>query len=60
MGSWYGLLSILEEAAGYVEDEKNTPPLACPYDGEPLRSGPDDVLFCAWGNYMWPRDGRII
>lgn len=59
--SWWQFKSIVEEALSYVELEKTQPPLACPYDGEPLRSKPDGVgLFCQLGNYEWPKQKRII
>lgn len=58
---WDQFTSIVEEALSYIEAEKTQPPIACPYDGEPLDSAPDGVgLFCPWGNYEWPRDPRII
>jgi hypothetical protein len=57
---WWGLLSIRAEAAAYARDERTTAPVACPYDGEPLDAGRNGVLACPWGNYEWPRDGRII
>jgi hypothetical protein len=54
------MLSIVTEAVGYQERERTDPPLACPFDGEPLRSSPDGGLFCLLGNYEWPRQPRII
>lgn len=59
--AWEQLESIYTEAAEYVRQEKTEPPLACPFDGEPLSSRPDgDGLFCKWGNYYWPEMPRII
>lgn len=57
---WGALISIYAEAAAIMRDEKNSPPTACPYDGEPLSAGPGGVLHCRWGNYEYPTDGRII
>ena len=57
--AWETLLGIYEEAAQYARDERDRPPAACPYDGEPLQEGPRSVLFCRLGDYQWPRDGRI-
>lgn len=58
---WWGLVSIYAEATEYVRREKREPPTACPHDGEPLLKAPDGTsLFCPWGNYLWPRDRRII
>ena len=58
--SWYTLLSIVEEAVGYVKEEKTEPPLACPFDGEPLDTAPDGGLFCKFDGYRWPKMRRII
>jgi hypothetical protein len=58
--AWEQLLSIYAEAEAYVRDEQITPPTACPFDGEPLDVGDNGVLHCPWGNYEYPRDGRII
>jgi hypothetical protein len=58
--AWEQLLSIRDEAAFYARDERLTPPVACPLDGEPLDAGGRGVLHCPLGNYEWPRDGRII
>lgn len=58
--SWEQLLSITAEAKAIAQDERHTPPLACPFDGEPLDAAPDGGLFCPWGNYFWPQMRRII
>ena len=58
--SWRQFESIVTEAVMYVRREKTDPPLACPFDGEPLSSAPDGGLFCKWGNYDYPRMRRII
>lgn len=58
--AWETLQSIVLEAIGYVKEEKTQPPLACPFDGEPLDTAPDGGLFCKWGNYRYPRMRRLI
>lgn len=58
--SWEQLQSIAVEAVGYVREEKSQPPIACPYDGEPLDESPRGGLFCPLGNYAWPQMRRII
>ena len=60
-GSWYGLLDILSEAAQLKKEEMTSPPLACPFDGEPLQSTPDGKgLFCRYDGYRWPEMPRLI
>ena len=39
--SWEQLLSIYVEADQYARDERVQPPVACPFDGEPLSTTPD-------------------
>jgi hypothetical protein len=56
--AWEQLLAIQQEAADLAQAELSAPPQACPNDGEPLREGPDGVLFCPYDGYQWPRDGR--
>lgn len=59
--AWEQLTSIYREAEQYLRDERTEPPLACPFDGEPLSTTPDgDGLFCKVDGYQYPRDGRII
>lgn len=58
--SWYQLLDIAVEGIGYQERERTEPPLACPFDGEPLREAPDGGLFCLLGDYEYPRQRRLI
>lgn len=62
-GSWYQLLSIKAEAVGWKAWERSNPPLACPYDGEPLLDTPRSQpggKYCPLGNYQWPQQPRII
>jgi hypothetical protein len=58
--SWDQLTSISAEATGYHEKERTDPPLACPYDGQPLLPAPAGGLFCPLGDYEWPKMRRII
>lgn len=59
--AWEQLESIYAEALSYIEQEQREPPLACPFDGEPLSTTPDGHgLFCKWGNYHWPETPRLI
>lgn len=58
--AWEQMLSIVAEAVSYIRDEKTQPPLACPFDGEPLDSAPNGGLACPLGNYRWPEMRRII
>lgn len=48
---WYQLLAIGREAAALAEEEINRAPTACPNDGEPLRSGPNGVLYCPYDGW---------
>lgn len=52
--AWEQLLSIFKEAEFWNRAEKNTPPVACPNDGEPLESTNDGKLHCPFDGYMWP------
>lgn len=60
--SWWQLLSILEEVADYARQEQTDPPVACPFDGEPLKSAPHGSggLYCPFGDYEWPQQPRLI
>jgi hypothetical protein len=50
---WYGLLEISQEAKAMAVEFEAAPPLACPNDGEPLRSGPHGELYCPFDGYRW-------
>lgn len=52
--SWEQLLSIRIAAADEARAEADTPPVACPNDGEPLEAGPNGVLHCVFDGYTWP------
>lgn len=60
--SWYQLLDVRVEAAAWQLKERTEPPLACPFDGEPLRSMPGGGvgLYCPYDGYEWPKMPRII
>ena len=51
--SWEQLLSIKQEAIEAArEDERNTAaPVACPNDGEPLKTGPGGQLECPFDGW---------
>lgn len=55
----WDLYSTLAEQSQYATYYKSIPPVACPFDGEPLRQGPAaemGILFCPWGDFQYPRD----
>lgn len=59
MGSWWQLDSILKDQAAYADYYRSQPPVACPFDGEPLKSGPPSQpghLYCPNGDFRYPRD----
>lgn len=58
--AWEQLISIKAEALAYMREERVEPPVACPFDGEPLDTSPHGGLFCPLGNYEYPRMPRII
>lgn len=51
--AWETLLAIYREAADEARAEAGAPPQACPNCGEPVRSGPDGVLFCTFDGWRW-------
>jgi hypothetical protein len=57
--SWYQLLDIRKQAAGWAEFYAARPPTNCPNDGEPLDAVPpgrDGELFCKFDGWTYPRD----
>jgi hypothetical protein len=52
VGSWYSLLSILNETRQLAAAERAQPRVACPNDGEPLRTGPRGQQYCPWDGYV--------
>jgi hypothetical protein len=55
-GSWYGLLDIVKEARQLAEEEQSARPVACPNDGEPLRTGPRGELWCPYDGWRYEDD----
>jgi hypothetical protein len=51
---WEQLASIWREQAEQAAAERAAGPVACPNDGEPLRSGPDGRLFCPFDGWRPP------
>ncbi len=49
---WNTLLAIIHEAREQTDYEAERAPLACPNDGEPLLSGPGDVLYCPYDGWQ--------
>jgi len=61
--SWWQLVDIKAEAVAWIVQERTEPPLACPYDGEPLRDTPRSQpggKYCPLGDYRWPQQRRLI
>lgn len=50
---WYGLLNIVREAGAMAAADREAPPVACPNDGEPLRSK-NGTLWCPFDGFRWP------
>lgn len=58
--SWEQLADIAREATDERRAAEARPPEACPNDGEPLLANPQGGgLHCPWGDYEYPRDGRL-
>jgi hypothetical protein len=57
--SWEQLISIRDAAIEEGRADREEPPAACPNDGEPLRAGPNGVLFCISDGWQWPRDAML-
>lgn len=56
--SWEQIGSIFEQAVAEREAIDETPPLACPHDGEPLIEDPHGNLRCKFDGWVW--DGQPI
>lgn len=57
--SWYQLLSTIRESADYQAYYDSQPPVACPNDGTPLQTGPEEdtpILWCPFDGWTYPRD----
>lgn len=50
-GSWYALLDISREYRERLAEERTAEPVACPNDGEPLRTGPRGELYCPYDGW---------
>lgn len=48
---WGSLLAIVNEAKAVALDETESPPVACPRDGEPLLAGPGGALYCPFDGW---------
>jgi hypothetical protein len=57
-GSWYGLLDILRDGAQMAREELERDPVACLDCGEPLRTGPQGVLYCPFDGSTWTAGNR--
>lgn len=53
MGSWHGLLAIIQEARQMrrEDDAESSRPATCPNDGEPLLTGPRGELYCPYDGW---------
>lgn len=49
--SWLQLLDIKRRAESEALAEASNPPVACPNDGEPLKTGPDGQLYCPFDGW---------
>jgi hypothetical protein len=47
--AWEQLTDIAREAAAYARADAT--PVACPHDGEPLRTGPEGVKYCPYDGW---------
>lgn len=51
-GGWWGLSAMIHATRSESEAARRTPPSACPFCGEPLRTGPDGGLFCLFDGWQ--------
>jgi hypothetical protein len=56
--AWEQLLSIRARADDDHREFRDAIPVACPFDGYPLKPGPEGsgILFCPAGDWEYPRD----
>lgn len=55
----WDLYSTLALQAAYQDYYASIPPVACPFDGTPLRLGPPNqpgVWYCPNGDFLYPDD----
>jgi hypothetical protein len=50
---WYSYLNIMSNNAAEMSRQANSPPVACPNDGEPLDTSVHGVLFCPFDGWEW-------
>jgi hypothetical protein len=50
-GNWRDLMAVLADARLMAREDAKQRPVACPNDGEPLRSGPRGQLFCPFDGW---------
>lgn len=49
---WHGLLDVVREARQIGAEQAAQPEVACPRDGEPLRTGPRGEGHCSFDGYI--------
>ena len=54
------LKAIFDENRETRRAELLEPPVACPHDGTILEENDRGERNCPVGNYLWPRDGRLL
>ncbi|HZN70570.1 MAG TPA: hypothetical protein VFC00_02635 [Micromonosporaceae bacterium] len=54
---WLAVIRSSAEEYEYFKNEERSNPVACPNDGEPLRSGPDGQPYCPFDGWR-PNDVR--
>lgn len=52
---WGSLYALNAEARQILREEAARPPVACPNDGEPLRTGPRGELYCSFDGWRAQR-----
>lgn len=57
---WEQLTDILQQNRREAEMHLADPPVACPFDGEPLDIRADGVRNCPLGNYTWRGEPKLI
>ena len=58
--SWEQLGAIRQQARQDAREHEEKLPEACPNDGTPLQIHPDGRRNCPAGDYMYPRDGKLL
>jgi hypothetical protein len=53
---WRALQSIVNTARREREEDDARAPIACPHDGEPLKTNINGIAFCPYDG--WKPDGR--